>query len=240
MALKKYFRKKRSMRKVAGKSVVSRKRYYRKSRYDKYLTRTIQPNIAYVQMKYSTSILINPGLGGSAVYHFRANSIYDPDHTGAGHQPSLHDLYQMLYQHYEVLGSKIIVRPMPVPELTEPQAGSRLMQVAITAIQSTAEGTLDYEEIREFKRGPIMYVNDNSVVNGRGSFIVKGWSKRRWFGKESPQETASGFGSNPNAEAFFRIQGSAVSSTIDPVPLNVLVDVHYYVKLTRPITQTKS
>lgn len=230
----------RKYRKLAPR----RKMAYRK-KYDNRLTKNIQPNIAYVQMKYSTSFSLNPGLGGSATHHFRANSIYDPDFDAVGHQPSLHDLYEGLYQHYEVLGSTIYIRPMPVPELAageSPQnnSGARLSQVAITTIQVSSEPTLDIETIRELKRGPVMFVNDNTMVNSRSNVIKKSWNKRNWYGRESPQETAAGFGNNPNSVAYFRVQQSSVASTIDPITLNYICDIYYKVKLTRPITQAKS
>lgn len=40
-------------------------------------------------------------------YAFAGNSLYDPDVSGAGHQPLYFDQYALIYQKYRVLGCKI-------------------------------------------------------------------------------------------------------------------------------------
>jgi hypothetical protein len=41
---------------------------------------------------------------------YRGNSVYDPDYTGAGHQPLYFDQYMGIYERYRVLGAKIVVK----------------------------------------------------------------------------------------------------------------------------------
>lgn len=54
---------------------------------------------------------------GSVNYNtFRANSIFDPDQSGTGHQPMYHDNYVTIYNNYRVLGSKITVTFTPQTE----------------------------------------------------------------------------------------------------------------------------
>lgn len=53
-------------------------------------------------------VLLAPGVAGtSRVHSFRANSLYDPDYTGTGHQPIGFDQYMQFYNHYTVVGAKI-------------------------------------------------------------------------------------------------------------------------------------
>lgn len=54
---------------------------------------------------YAQSVADTPGS-----YIYRANSIFDPDYTGAGHQPMWRDNYAAIYNTYVVLGSKITVK----------------------------------------------------------------------------------------------------------------------------------
>lgn len=46
------------------------------------------------------------GVGSAASYQFRLNSLFDPDYTGAGHQPMGFDQLAALYQRYRVYGCK--------------------------------------------------------------------------------------------------------------------------------------
>jgi hypothetical protein len=57
-----------------------------------------------VVFKYSSiHALTYGGLGAAAVYQFRANSIFDPDLTGVGHQPLASDEWGAFYNKYRVL-----------------------------------------------------------------------------------------------------------------------------------------
>lgn len=47
--------------------------------------------------------------GHSSYYAFRANSTYDPDYTGTGHQPNFRDECAATYIYYTVLAAKITV-----------------------------------------------------------------------------------------------------------------------------------
>lgn len=47
--------------------------------------------------------------GSTGTYNFRANSMFDPNITGTGHQPYYFDQMSAIYNHFFVLGSKITV-----------------------------------------------------------------------------------------------------------------------------------
>lgn len=68
------------------------------------------PASAFTTLKYVQSGSLNPGVAGvNAVQVFRANGMYDPDYTGAGHQPRGFDEWMAIYDHYFVKRSKIVV-----------------------------------------------------------------------------------------------------------------------------------
>jgi len=84
------------------------------------------PAIHYASLRYVQQIQINPPTPAKAgTHYFRANSIHDPDYTGAtlGGQPYGHDTYQNLYNHYQVLHSTIIVQGNPSSNQPEPGFG---------------------------------------------------------------------------------------------------------------------
>ena len=73
---------------------------------------TIQKGLGFsdgqiVKMRYVEEFELNPGLGSVASYVFRANGLYDPNYTGAGHQPYGFDQWMTYYNQFTVLGSKM-------------------------------------------------------------------------------------------------------------------------------------
>jgi hypothetical protein len=68
------------------------------------------PNNFVTKLRYHDSVPINAANGTVAGHVFRANSPYDPDYTASGHQPRYFDQIMPLYDHYQVLGSKITVK----------------------------------------------------------------------------------------------------------------------------------
>lgn len=89
------------------KKVVRRKVVRRKTNPSRGLTLSGFPMSKVVKMRYVESISVNPDILAAGLYVFRANSIFDPNVTGTGHQPMGHDEWQDIYNHYTVLGSKI-------------------------------------------------------------------------------------------------------------------------------------
>lgn len=72
---------------------------------------TIFPNRKLVTMRYSERLqAFSGGIGTGDSQVYRANSIFDPDFTGLGHQAMGHDEYGQFYLHYRVLSAKISVQ----------------------------------------------------------------------------------------------------------------------------------
>jgi len=68
------------------------------------------PQRVRIKMKYVENNLARaPGIIYDS-YSFRANSIYDPNYTGTGNQPSMYDAFSSLYDVYAVWAVKYNVR----------------------------------------------------------------------------------------------------------------------------------
>lgn len=67
------------------------------------------PNTKLVRHKYCDVVQVPASVaaGSPVVYVFRANSTWDPDFTGIGHQPMFRDEMAAQYRYYTVLNSKI-------------------------------------------------------------------------------------------------------------------------------------
>jgi hypothetical protein len=59
-----------------------------------------------VTLKYCEVVTFSITAGSTSHQAFRANSIYDPNLTGTGHQPLGRDQLAEMYDHYEVLSSQ--------------------------------------------------------------------------------------------------------------------------------------
>ncbi len=60
------------------------------------------------KLRYVTQLELGSGTNDFASHHFyRANSAFDPDLTGTGHQPMGYDQLALFYDHYTIIGSKI-------------------------------------------------------------------------------------------------------------------------------------
>lgn len=75
------------------------------------------PRTKKVRMRYSTNLTVNSDTDSVCDlalfgYRFRANSIYDPDSTGVGHQPMGHDQWHHFYESYRVENAWIEVEFM--------------------------------------------------------------------------------------------------------------------------------
>lgn len=64
------------------------------------------PDRYFCKLKYSEQFGMIYTPATAATYQFRANSIYDPNYTGTGHQPLGHDQLITLYNRYRVYGCK--------------------------------------------------------------------------------------------------------------------------------------
>lgn len=79
----------------------------------KRVTATERLNFKNVNLRYSELLGINaPSASASTSYRFRANSGYDPNKTGTGHQPMGWTEYTSLYDRYVINGAKITVKTM--------------------------------------------------------------------------------------------------------------------------------
>jgi len=70
------------------------------------LAKSLRTQVRYAQRGLS----VNGPAGGLATAHvYSVNGLYDPDITGAGHQPIGFDQLMALYDHYTVHGAKITI-----------------------------------------------------------------------------------------------------------------------------------
>lgn len=172
------------------------------------------PAVEKYQLRYSETITINPNIGSSGVYKFRANSIYDPNFIAIGHQPYGHDQLNEIYQHYCVDSSVITVTP------TVGTSGVWGVQV-----DDNSNFVNSFNTVVE-QQGTSVCVT--GATNGQTPQTVKKRYDR--FGSFPVyKDTSALFGSNPVEEAYFHIWYRAPREDIDAPDGTFLVTITYNV-----------
>lgn len=224
----------------------SRKKTYKKTRlfnkrklrgYGTTRTNTINGPLAMrqiVKMRYSEDVNLTASTALQN-YDFRANSIYDPNLTGIGHQPLGHDNWQSFYDHYVVLGAKISVRMFHTNNTNTDSVFFSL------ALQDSANTMTSQTHIREQPRTSWTMVSPPSAGQSQKT-LSKKFSAKRFFGAKSIivwDKLGAAFGSNPAEDALFRIFYQNATS-VNNVGVGVNVVVEYIVMLSEPKALTQS
>lgn len=226
--------KTKKYRKVARKSIRKKVKRTNFKKYGTTRSRAINGPMAMrqiVKMRYSEDINISAGTLLGA-YDFRANSIFDPNLSGTGHQPLSHDQWGNFYDHYVVLGAKMTV--------CFTSTSSTDSAFASVALQDTNNTMTSQSQIREQPRSRWTLIPIQGGNNQRKLSCF--YSAKKFFGAKSVvtwDKLGAVFGANPSEDALFRIfyQNASGTSAI-PLVVNVIID--YIVLLSEPKVLTLS
>lgn len=195
------------------------------------------PTSKLVKLRYVETISFDPGAGLVSVNAFRANSIFDPNSTGVGHQPSNHDRWANLYDRYTVLGSLAKVYLVPTGATAAVTPGTVLLHLSESGTDiATAHASGGIENILE---QPRLSSSHRNYGNSNGPYfkpLVKGFSAKKFFGvkvKGVSPYTAD-MGANPTEGAFFEVAVASSDNTNDPGAIKLRVMIDYIVFLSEP------
>lgn len=225
-------------RKYAGKKRKRSKRVYRpRKKARPYLPVGGFSNKMLVKLRYVQLVTLDAGAGTYAVNEFRANSLFDPDKSGVGHQPSNFDKLATIYDRYTVLGSKCtiywvptsstIITPPPLLALHVSEDGSDI------ATAHAAGGISNVLEQPRLSRST-QYVG---IYNGTGTVLTRYFSAKKFFGVkdivgESPY--SSDITGNPTEGAFFEVAAISPDDSVNPGSISVRVEIEYIAMMTEP------
>lgn len=212
------------------KSVYTRRRTYR-------LGNRVRSSFRpYAKMRYNEQFRLAPGLG-LATQLFRANSIFDPDLTGIGHQPYKHDTYAGIYNHYVVLGSMITVEVVTVAGEGYAPGGPFTIMVRLKD-----DGGATTDPMSAFiERGEGTYAMSSAQSN---KFKLRSrYSAKKFFNitnvKDNLDRLGAAFGANPTEGAYYEIRCAGWSGA-DPGFVYVNVTIDYIVSMSEPIDLAQS
>lgn len=125
--------------------------------------------------KYRQTITHTALAGTVTNYKFNANGMFDPDNTGAGHQPYYFDQLSGIYDHYTVTWSKITIRACPTTDAYLP------MQIALSTNDDTTQTNNTLYGQAEQNEGSWALIPTSSA-NGNVTRLSCTWNAKTYFG----------------------------------------------------------
>lgn len=196
-------RKRRRKRRTKRANVIPRLTFY---------SGGIPPQMV-VRFKYSQTIALNPSsLLPITTWVFRANSLYDPDSTGTGHQPYLFDFWSQVYKRYTVLGSKMTMMPEQTTSTNNTPGTFGILKSKDPSIPAGWTTDQFFETVNSTGKNNLLAGNiAYSQEGGNRARLTMPFSTRRFFGITDPNDGNSyeGLtgdlidGSNPSIQAYF-------------------------------------
>lgn len=168
-------------------------------------------------LRYSATIALNPGATTPAPYLYRANSIFLPDFSGTNtHQPYGHDTYASIYNHYNVLSSKITMTPS--------QVINGIFGVTLTD-DTTVQG--DYDAIREVKTTRFATSNASS----QAQTVTNTYNVNANFDIPFQKSTSSSFGQSPSEGMYFHCWFEGNDELADVGTSTFVITISYIVDM---------
>jgi hypothetical protein len=223
-----------------AKKKMNRKRPVRRNKRRRKRIPDAFPETFTTSLKYVEVVELDcEALGAPKKYEFRANSIYDPNLTGVGHQPIGRDQFAALYDHYTVIGSKMKATFYP--------KGDYSQNVSMFLGGMTTDTTNTFTSVSEMLEQSGAKGNILTKLGTKASVVRNlKYSPRKMFkiGKGSiigNDRITTQVGTNPTEDAIFQLFAvQPDGSSIDPAPIKILVEIEYLVVFSerRPLAQS--
>ena len=190
-----------------------------------------------VKLRYVQNFTLDATALVPAIQQFRANSVYDPDKTGTGHQPSNYDKLSTIYDRYTVLGSRLrcyyvaqsdtnLVPPCLAIGLSED--GDQIFD-SYTA--GGIENVLEQNRLRYYKG----YVG--APTSGTTPMLSINFSAKKFFGVKTlvgEHPYSAGVNTTPTEGALFNIAAISQDGSADPSAVLLRAEIDYIIMFTEP------
>lgn len=180
------------------------------------------PKRALVKLRYTETVTLSSSAGSLANHVFRANSCFDPNFTGTGHQPYWYDTFSSVYGYYTVVGSRIRADFMhQTANATAMHCALSINEdstVSITSIDSLTETT-------EAKRAILGVATSTSFSTINSSFSLK---KRFGNPDINGSEFRASINANPTESTFYVLSAQPVDR-VSTQAIDVVVTIEYIV-----------
>lgn len=201
---------------------IRRRRYVRRAR------RVPRPlllgNSHLARLTYESTYVGTPALDPGFTHVWRANSAFDPDFSAAGHQPRGFDQFMTFFDHYCVVGSKIVVQLINTATTT--QGVEALLTLED---DSTPKAMIDQRE----RPGVVRKIMGPSDGGRNGCTLVKTFSKKRFFRNwGNPDALRGDSASNPAENAWYHLHLTRQGAVVPTNPVEIYVKMYLSVLFT--------
>lgn len=194
------------------------------------LSRQPFPQSFMTRHRYCTQFSLNVPVTGNAVSHvFSANSLYDPDVTGVGHQPLGFDNLAAIYNHYLVKGAKITIRGISANDSAVD--GALMVGITLDSDETTLSGVDDVIE-----QGNTAYKLMPNKGNGQ-LLLSKTFSAKKQFGVKDLEDAPAMHGrsgGNPTERQYFRVWAAPLVAGADALIQYFHATIEYTALWTEP------
>lgn len=193
----------------------------------------------FARMRYTQTFIGTVGTAGiyGTEQVMRLNSLFDPDFTGAGHQPYGYDQVTQLYRKYLVQAVKIELI------ISDPSEDGLVFGAQIQP--SSATYTIQSKTVDEIKEQPMSITR---TINNSGKQVqrvvqylpmskLEGLSRVQWAA--SQDQYGAGVGTNPTLQPYLRFAVGNLRGT-GSGNLIVRVNLTYYTMFWDRYTQSQS
>lgn len=214
-----------------------RKTTYRKKRRSRALNiPRIFPDKANVTHKYvCQGKIVTSFASPTNSIVFRANSMYDPEYTGIGHQPLLFDNLSILYDHWTVTSSNIKIKlwcDAGSSSDTDPKN-------VVLQLKDAGTGPMNAFDAREQPGTSYTSI----IANSTPYTVSKGFSSKKFFGKASGNvvgetELRGDAANNPSEGAYFVLTVSDLEA-LNHAETDGQASIHWEAEITYRATWTE-
>lgn len=191
------------------------------------------PTTRVAKLRYVEHISLQSVLGNIATYVFSANDLFDPNHTGTGHQPMGFDQWATLFNHYTVLGSRCTAKV----GFKANNVSASMVGIYIT--DGKISPYTDSDQFQEARKG------QTRMLSSGQSFPVKlaqNYSAKRFHNVTDVNDNISRLGAavstSPVEEAYFNLWVQTKDGATKNFSLTVEID--YIVTFSEPKDMTQS
>lgn len=210
----------------------------------------VHPKQKHAVLRYYETFELAAGTANTfSEYLFNANSIYDPDQTGTGHQPLGHDQWATFFGAYLVIGSKCSAWVRAVDNVATD--GIAAIRSGLICSDRSYSGVSDQTAIESgLVRTKVWYPQGNAAGVYTGAMqttkptFTAYYSPRKYWEISNTRDLhatiGAAFGANPTSLAEFRYLFCDYSTPGVSVGHYVTIQIDYLIELRDPILLSTS